>query len=79
MIEFLARTGDLVDDLRMDLSDMLVSDRGAVASYHLTARRGDRVLDTDMLLVSRIRDGRVTEVFTVPVDAEESDRFWSLH
>jgi ketosteroid isomerase-like protein len=79
VIELLARAGDLVDDLRMDLSDMLVSDRGAVASYHLTARRGDRVLDTDMLLVSHIREGRVTELFTVPVNAEESNRFWSLH
>jgi ketosteroid isomerase-like protein len=79
VIELLARAGDLVDDLRVDLSDMLVSNRGAVVSYHLTARRGDRVLDTDMLLVSHIREGRVTEVFTVPVDAVESDRFWSLH
>jgi hypothetical protein len=78
VIELLARTGDLVDDLRMDLSDVFVSDRGAVASYHVAARRGDRRLDTNMLLVTHIRDGRVTEVLTVPVDAEESDSFWSL-
>jgi hypothetical protein len=32
-----------------------------------------------MLLVSHIRDGRVTELFTVPVNAEESNLFWSLH
>ena len=79
VIEFLARTGDLADDLCMDLSDVFVSNRGAVASYHVAARRGDRVLDADMLLVAHIREGRVTEVLTVPVDAEESDRFWSLH
>ena len=79
VIDLLARSGETVDALTTDLIDIYASDDGAVTHYRVRANRGERVLDTEVLLVMRIRSGRVHSAFAVPVDARLPDSFWLSH
>lgn len=76
VLDLLALSGELVDDLRSDLIDVYASDGGAVMRFRIRARRGERRLDTELFLVADIADGCVHRVFTVPVDAEQYAAFW---
>jgi ketosteroid isomerase-like protein len=76
ILGFLASVGERADELRSDLLDIFVSDRGAVLRYSIHALRGDRVLDIEHLFLARIDDGRVVEAVFAPIDQHRYDRFW---
>ena len=77
VLDFMARVGELTDDLHSDLIDVFVSDRGAVLRYSIHASRGTRSLDVEHLFVIRIVDGRITEAVFAPSDQGRYDRFFS--
>jgi ketosteroid isomerase-like protein len=79
VLDQLARTGELVEDLTFDLIDIYSSARGAVLHFRTRASRDTRTLDTEVLLVLRMTHGVVVRAFTVPVEANLDDRFWSSH
>jgi len=75
---FIARVGELSDELVAELRDVFVSDRGAVLHYTLSAQRGSQQLETEHLFRVRIEHEVVTEGVFAPVDQESYDRFWQL-
>lgn len=77
--EFMARAGDLTDDLRVDLIDIFVSQRGAVLHYALHAYRGPQQLDTEQLVITRIARGKIVRAVFAPIDQQAYDRFFSPH
>jgi ketosteroid isomerase-like protein len=77
ILQFMARVGDLADDLRSDLIDVFVNDRGAVLRYDVHAIRGIRSLDIEHLFMIRIDEGRITEGVFAPIDQHRYDRFFS--
>jgi ketosteroid isomerase-like protein len=79
VVDLLARSGEIVDDLCSTLVDIYASERGAVLHYKVVARRGGEELEMEILLVERTEAGRIVEVFTVPRDAERNTRFWQNH
>jgi ketosteroid isomerase-like protein len=79
VIDLFARSGELVDALTSELIDIYSSADGAVVHYRLHAARGPSRLDTEMLLVLRVRAGRVSEALSVPVRQKESEAFWRSH
>jgi ketosteroid isomerase-like protein len=79
ILEFMARVGELTDDLRSDLIDILVSDRGAVLRYNIHAVRGTQTLDTEHLFLIRVAGGLITEAVFAPIDQYGYDRFFSPH
>jgi ketosteroid isomerase-like protein len=76
VLDFMARVGELTDDLISDLIDIFVSDRGAVLRYVIHATRGAQRLDTEHLLAIRVVGGRITEAVFAPVDQIRYDRFF---
>jgi ketosteroid isomerase-like protein len=76
VLGFMARVGELSDDLHSDLIDIFVSDRGAVLHYDIHAVHGDESLDTEHLLAIRVAQGRITEAVFAPLDQERYDRFF---
>ena len=72
----MARSGELVDDLRVDLIDVYASDRGAVLFYRVDAWRGPQTLNTDVLLQIEIEAGRVVSGRAMPLRCDESRQFW---
>jgi ketosteroid isomerase-like protein len=77
ILEFMARVGELADDLRSDLIDVFVNDRGAVLRYAIHAVRGGKLLDTEHLFLIHVAGGRITEGVFAPVDQYGYDRFFS--
>jgi hypothetical protein len=75
---FMARVGELSDELTAELRDTFVSERGVVLRYSIHARRGPSTLDTEHLFCADIEDGRVTDAFFAPVDQDLYDRFWQV-
>lgn len=73
---FMARVGELSDELTAELRDVFVSDHGAVLRYGIDARRGPDTLQTEHLFCVQIEEGLITEAFFAPVDQEAYDRFW---
>ena len=79
VIDLLARTGELVDELNTSLIDIYASDTGAVIHYRVHAARGPKTVEGEGLLVMRMRRGLVVEAFAAPVDDGALDRFWLSH
>jgi ketosteroid isomerase-like protein len=79
VIDRLARAGELVEDLTSEVIDIYSNPRGAVIHYRTRASRETRTLDTEVLLVLRILGGVVVGAYTMPVEDEQGDQFWSAH
>jgi len=64
--------------LRLELNDTVANDRLAVARFAVHAEREGRLFAGNEVLISNLSpDGKVTEVWTQPVDQYASDEFWS--
>ena len=74
----LARLGETVDELRSELSEIFTSERGAVIHYRVSARRGLKRIDNELLMILIIEAGRILEATMVPADQRKSNEFWRL-
>ena len=70
VLDFLAEVGEVADDLRSDLVDILVSGTRAAILLRLRVRRGDRTADTRVLLLCEIEDGRIREIRSLPLEPD---------
>jgi ketosteroid isomerase-like protein len=77
VIAFMARVGELSDELEASLVDIFVSERGAVMRYRVAARRGSRRLDIEHLLLIEIEEGQIEQAVFAPLDQARYDRFWT--
>jgi ketosteroid isomerase-like protein len=75
-LDVLASMGDLADELRFDLIDIFVNDRGAVLRTRLEARRGSQELRVEQLVVLTIEGDRILQMMSVTNDQDQSNRFW---
>jgi len=78
ILDFLARVGELTDDLQSDLLDIFVGESGGVIRYRLRAERGPRRLDTEHLFRFHVAEGRIVEAVFAPIDLYGYDRFFRL-
>jgi ketosteroid isomerase-like protein len=76
ILDFMARAGELSDQLESDLLDVYSSDAGAILHYSIRALRGDLVLETEHLFRVRIKDGLIVEGAFAPIDQKLYDQFW---
>ena len=77
VLDYLARAGELADDLKLALNSIFFNDDGAVLSFHISARRGAKKLEAEALLMLLIRDGKIYRAVVIPTDQAATDRFWS--
>lgn len=73
----LALTGELVDELRSELLEVLVGERSAVLRYRMQAARGPHQLDGEFLLHLEFAGGRIVRATSVPVHQRRNDAFWN--
>lgn len=76
LLEQLARSAELVDDLRLDLLEIYGGKDGALIHYRQDATRGALHLDGEFHLSFRVAGGRIYEVEIVAADQERTDAFW---
>ena len=76
VFEYLASLGETAERLDSELEDLLVGEDKVAVLFRIRGRRGKRELDTGFLLIFRIADGRISEVWAVPRDQYVMDEFW---
>lgn len=76
VIEYLAAIGDATDRFDSRLDEILVNDSLVAVLFNVSGTRGERALDTGFILLFRIEDQRIAEVWAVPRDQHAVDEFW---
>ena len=61
----------------LEIHDVLANDEHGVGLVRVTAEREGRRLDQNAAHVFHLRDGKVTENWTMPEDSGAVDEFWS--
>ena len=77
IFDYLAAIGDAVERFDSRLDHILVGTDLVAVLFHVTGERHDKVLDTDFILLFRVEDGRVSEIWAVPRDQHAVDEFWT--
>ncbi len=76
VFEHLASIGEAADRFDSELEDLLVGEDKVAVLFRIRGRRGERELDTGFVLLFRIAEGRIAEVWAIPRDQEAIDEFW---
>jgi ketosteroid isomerase-like protein len=77
VVDYLARVGEASEFFEATLEDVLASEERVLLVFHASFRRRGRVAELDYLLLARIRDGRVGEMWTTPLDPATIESFWA--
>ena len=77
VLDHLGRVGEAADVFDADLGDLLVSEERAATVMQVSARRGDRRLEVQFMILYRIAGGKVAEVWSAPLDPHATDAFWA--
>lgn len=77
VLDYLAEVGEAGEAYEAHVEDILASDSRVLILSRVSARRGDRTLDTQQGMLARIEDGRIAEVWTLPLDPAAPRAFWS--
>jgi len=77
IFEYLAQVGDAGEAYETSLEELLVGERFCAMVCHVSAKRGDRVLENGQVLLARIDDGRISEVWTLSLDPDAIHAFWA--
>ena len=76
VLEYLAAIGEAAQRFDSHFEDVLVGEGLVAVLFHVTGTRRDRVLDTDFILLFRVEEGRLDEIWAVPRDQYAIDEFW---
>ena len=80
ILGFLARTMELTGGtFRAEVHDVVANDEHAVAIYVTRGERERRTLESRDVLVSHIRNGKLTEAWLLSTDLYAVDEFFSQH
>ena len=74
---FLAAVGDLAERFDSTLEDILVGSKYVSVLFRVSGIRGERKLDTGYILIFRIAESRIAEIWAVPRDQYAVDEFWA--
>jgi ketosteroid isomerase-like protein len=77
VFEYLASIGEAADRFDSELEDLLVGEDKVAVLFRIRGRRRGRELDTGFILIFRIEEGRLAEVWAVPRDQHAVDEFWA--
>ena len=77
VVDFLARVGEASDVFHASLVEVLASDERVLFVFRTALRRQGRVAELDYLLLGQVRDGRFSELWTVPLDPVAIESFWA--
>jgi ketosteroid isomerase-like protein len=77
VLEYLASIGDAVERFDSSLEDVLVGEGTAAVLFRVVGERRGRRLDTRFILLFRVEEGRIAEVWAVPRDQHAVDEFWA--
>lgn len=74
---YLAAVGDLAERFSSTLEDVLVGSKYVSVLFRVMGERDERRLETDYILIFRIEESLIAEIWAVPRDQYAVDEFWS--
>lgn len=77
VLDYLARIGEDAERFDSALVDILVGDDHTALLTRVTGERGERKLETGFVILLRIENASVAEVWAIPRDQLAIDEFWS--
>jgi hypothetical protein len=77
VLAYLASIGDAADRFDSTLEHVLVGDDLVAVLFRVSGARKGRDLDTGFILIFRIADSKIAEVWAVPRDQYAVDEFWA--
>jgi ketosteroid isomerase-like protein len=76
ILEYLAQVGESGESYDATLTDVMASDNRAALVFDVKTKRSGVTLETSYLLLARISEGRIAEVWTLALDPAGVDEFW---
>jgi len=76
VLDYLAAVGEAGEAYEARVEDILASDDSLLIVSRVTARRGEHSVDTRQGMLARVEDGRIVEVWTLPLDPGAFSAFW---
>jgi ketosteroid isomerase-like protein len=77
VLDHLRGLGEAADQFNSRLVAVMGGEDRAAVIFHATGRRCGRVLDHDSVLLFRIEDQHIAEIWSVPFDQRSADEFWA--
>jgi ketosteroid isomerase-like protein len=77
VLDYLRSLGEDAEEYDLHLVAVTGGEDRAAVVYHATGERRGRKLDHDVVLLFRIEDQRIAEVWSVPFDQRAADEFWT--
>lgn len=77
VLNYLADIGEAGDAYEARLDDVLVSHDRTVVLYHVSAARRGKTIESDQVMLARIDEGLVAEVWTLPLDPQALRDFYA--
>ncbi len=77
VIDYLASLGDDVDSLSLDLVDVLTGDLRTALIVRLKGARYGKELDAQFVVLLRLENRKIAEVWSMPNDQHTVDEFWA--
>ena len=76
VLDYLARVGESGGAYDARLDDVLVSDDRMMLLCHMQLRHADQELEVDQLLLARVEDARIAEVWILTLDPQVLEAYW---
>jgi hypothetical protein len=77
IIDHLADIGESADDYCMRMNDIIANDRYVVILTQISAKKGSASLDTTYVLLGRVAEDRIREVWSIPMEPAAVASFWN--
>jgi ketosteroid isomerase-like protein len=77
MLDHLRGLGEAVEQFNSRLVAVMGGEDRAAVVLHATGRRCGRALDQDFVLLFRIEDQHIAEIWSVAVDQRANEEFWA--
>jgi len=76
VLDYLARAGESGDSYDTTLESVMANEDYAVLVLHVAAKRGNKVLDAEQVLLSRFEDRRIKEVWSMFLNPKGNELYW---
>ncbi|HXK23127.1 MAG TPA: nuclear transport factor 2 family protein [Myxococcota bacterium] len=77
VLGYLASVGEAAERFEASLEDVLVGDERLAFLMRATGRREGRTLDATYIILVRLENGRLAEVWSTAFDQHAVDAFWA--
>jgi len=77
VLDYLRGLGEAAEQFDLHLVAVMGGEDRAAVIFHSTGQRRGRVLDNDLVLLFRVEDQRIAEVWSVSFDERADEEFWA--